>query len=96
LPRMWQARGDGSFDQEIGQGCHGILNGTTLGILNEINSRGRSSFCIQMSESQKRATSPLIDQGYLRVFRICRLFDYVNHCWVDYDGTPLTPSLLEH
>jgi omega-6 fatty acid desaturase (delta-12 desaturase) len=33
-------------------------------------------------------------RGYLRVFRTCRLFDYNEHRWLDYDGTPLTSSLL--
>jgi omega-6 fatty acid desaturase (delta-12 desaturase) len=32
--------------------------------------------------------------SFLRVFRTCRLYDYATHRWVDYDGTPLTESLL--
>lgn len=32
--------------------------------------------------------------GFLRMLRTCRLYDYHTHRWVDYDGTPLTASLL--
>lgn len=33
-------------------------------------------------------------QGWLRLFRICRLYDYRAHRWLDWDGTPLTEPLL--
>ena len=32
--------------------------------------------------------------GFLRTLRVCRLYDYAAHRWVDYDGTPLTRPLL--
>ena len=32
---------------------------------------------------------------FLRTLRICRLYDYAGHCWVDYDGTPLSGRLWE-
>ncbi len=31
---------------------------------------------------------------FFRTFRVCRLYDYAAHRWVDYDGTPLTRPLL--
>jgi omega-6 fatty acid desaturase (delta-12 desaturase) len=31
--------------------------------------------------------------GFLRTLRVCRLYDYAAHRWVDYNGTPLTESL---
>lgn len=33
-------------------------------------------------------------RGWLRIFRICRLYDDSTHRWLDWDGTPLTPPLL--
>ena len=33
-------------------------------------------------------------QGFLKTLRICRLYDYETHRWVDYDGTPLTERLI--
>lgn len=32
--------------------------------------------------------------GFLRTLRVCRLYDYASHRWVDYDGTPLSEPLL--
>jgi omega-6 fatty acid desaturase (delta-12 desaturase) len=32
--------------------------------------------------------------SFLRVLRTCRLYDYAEHRWVDYDGTPTTGRLL--
>jgi omega-6 fatty acid desaturase (delta-12 desaturase) len=32
--------------------------------------------------------------GFLRALRVCRLYDYGCHRWVDYDGTPLSEPLL--
>jgi omega-6 fatty acid desaturase (delta-12 desaturase) len=32
--------------------------------------------------------------GFLRTLRVCRLYDYGSHRWVDYDGTPLSEPLL--
>jgi len=32
--------------------------------------------------------------AFLRTLRTCRLYDYDRHRWLDWDGTPLTPSLL--
>lgn len=32
--------------------------------------------------------------SYLRTMQTCRLFDYEKHCWLDWDGTALTPPLL--
>jgi omega-6 fatty acid desaturase (delta-12 desaturase) len=37
---------------------------------------------------------PFTLRGWLRLFRICRLYDYEHHQWLDWDGTPLTPPLL--
>ena len=37
---------------------------------------------------------PFTFDGYFRTIRTCRLFDYENHRWLDWDGTPLTPPLL--
>ncbi len=34
-------------------------------------------------------------RGWLRIFRICRLYDYEQHRWLDWDGTPLTENLLQ-
>jgi omega-6 fatty acid desaturase (delta-12 desaturase) len=33
--------------------------------------------------------------GLFKTLRTCRLFDYENHRWLDWDGTPTTESLLE-
>ncbi len=33
-------------------------------------------------------------RGFLLTLRTCRLYDYEAHRWLDWDGTPLTPSLL--
>ena len=32
---------------------------------------------------------------FLRTLRVCRLYDYAGHRWVDYDGTPLSGRLWE-
>jgi omega-6 fatty acid desaturase (delta-12 desaturase) len=37
---------------------------------------------------------PFTFGGYLHSLRTCRLFDYENHRWLDWDGTPTTESLL--
>lgn len=34
-------------------------------------------------------------RNWLRIFRVCRLYDYENHRWLDWDGTPLTAPLLK-
>jgi len=31
---------------------------------------------------------------FLKIFRICRLYDYAEHRWLDYDGKPLTGALF--
>lgn len=33
-------------------------------------------------------------RGFLRTCRVCRLYDYEAHCWLDYDGTPSSESHL--
>ena len=33
--------------------------------------------------------------GLFKTLRTCRLFDYENHRWLDWDGTPTTRPLLE-
>ena len=32
---------------------------------------------------------------FLKTLRVCRLYDYAGHRWVDYDGTPLSERLWE-
>lgn len=32
---------------------------------------------------------------FLRMLRTCRLYDYADHRWLDYDGTPTTEQLLK-
>ena len=32
--------------------------------------------------------------GFLRTLRVCRLYDYGCHRWIDYDGTALSEPLL--
>ena len=32
--------------------------------------------------------------SFLRTLRVCRLYDYGCHRWIDYDGTPLSEPLL--
>ena len=34
-------------------------------------------------------------KGFFRNLRACRLFDYTQHRWLDWDGTPTTEPLLE-
>lgn len=34
-------------------------------------------------------------RGYFDTLRKCRLYDYANHQWLDFDGTPTTPRLLQ-
>lgn len=34
-------------------------------------------------------------RGFRQMLRTCRLYDYHTHRWCDYDGTPLTPVLLD-
>jgi len=53
-----------------------------------------SQACLEREFGADIVAEPWSWRGYLRVFRICRLFDYNEHRWVDYDGTPLTNSLL--
>src|SRR5262249_870610 len=38
---------------------------------------------------------PFTVGGYLKSLRTCRLFDYENHRWLDWDGKPTTKSLLK-
>ena len=38
---------------------------------------------------------PFTLSGLFRMLRTCRLFDYENHRWLDWDGTPTTAPLLE-
>ena len=38
---------------------------------------------------------PFSIRGLFRTLRTCRLFDYENHRWLDWDGTPTTGSLLK-
>ncbi len=38
---------------------------------------------------------PFTRRTWLRTLRICRLYDYDNHWWTDYDGAQLTSRLLE-
>jgi len=37
---------------------------------------------------------PFTFRGFFHTLRTCRLFDYENHRWLDWDGTPTTESLL--
>lgn len=37
---------------------------------------------------------PWTVRGFFRLFRICRLYDYSAHRWLDYDGSPMTEPLL--
>jgi omega-6 fatty acid desaturase (delta-12 desaturase) len=37
---------------------------------------------------------PFTWRGYFNTLRVCRLFDYENFRWLDWDGTPTTESLL--
>ena len=37
---------------------------------------------------------PFTLKGFFKTLRTCRLFDYENHRWLDWDGTPTTASLL--
>jgi omega-6 fatty acid desaturase (delta-12 desaturase) len=37
---------------------------------------------------------PFTFGGFFNTLRTCRLFDYENHRWLDWDGTPTTESLL--
>jgi len=37
---------------------------------------------------------PFTFGGYFQTLRTCRLFDYENHRWLDWDGTPTTEPLL--
>jgi omega-6 fatty acid desaturase (delta-12 desaturase) len=37
---------------------------------------------------------PFTLRGYLHSLRSCRLFDYENHRWLDWDGSPTTDPLL--
>jgi omega-6 fatty acid desaturase (delta-12 desaturase) len=36
----------------------------------------------------------LTPRAYMDIVRRCKLFDYENHRWTDFDGTPTTPRLL--
>lgn len=50
-------------------------------------------------EMQKNYRSEMVrviwtPQLFLNTLRVCRLYDYTNHCWTDYDGTPTTPTLF--
>ena len=38
---------------------------------------------------------PFTAAGFFHVMRTCRLFDYEQHRWLDWDGTPTTGPLLE-
>jgi len=38
---------------------------------------------------------PFTFGGLFKTLRTCRLFDYENHRWLDWDGTPTTQPLLE-
>jgi omega-6 fatty acid desaturase (delta-12 desaturase) len=38
---------------------------------------------------------PFTFGGYFKTLRTCRLFDYENHRWLDWDGAPTTPRLLK-
>lgn len=33
--------------------------------------------------------------GFLRMLRVCKLYDYADHRWLDYDGTPTTEPLVK-
>lgn len=37
---------------------------------------------------------PFTVAGFFKTLRTCRLFDYENHRWLDWDGTPTTGALL--
>jgi omega-6 fatty acid desaturase (delta-12 desaturase) len=37
---------------------------------------------------------PFTFTGFLNTLRTCRLFDYENHRWLDWNGKPTTESLL--
>ena len=37
---------------------------------------------------------PFTWRGYFHTLRTCRLFDYANHCWLDWNGSPTTEPLL--
>lgn len=59
--------------------------------------------CYELHRAQKRLNELLGDyavsdrftfEWLFNTMRTCRLYDYVNHCWLDYDGTALTASTL--
>ena len=33
---------------------------------------------------------------FLRICRLCKLYDYRRHCWLDFDGHPTTELALHH
>ena len=33
---------------------------------------------------------------FLRICRVCKLYDYRRHCWLDFDGRPTTELALHH
>jgi omega-6 fatty acid desaturase (delta-12 desaturase) len=37
---------------------------------------------------------PLTVAEYFRICRLCKLYDYRRHCWLDFDGGPTTPPGL--
>jgi omega-6 fatty acid desaturase (delta-12 desaturase) len=37
---------------------------------------------------------PLTVREYLRICRVCKLYDYRRHCWLDFDGNPTTAEGL--
>ena len=55
-----------------------------FGLLQEFLERGLNAF-----EAMHGA------QEFLETMRTCKVYDYAAHRWCDYDGTPLTPPLLE-
>lgn len=34
-------------------------------------------------------------RGFLKTLNTCKLYDYTNHCWTDYEGKPTTECLYE-
>ena len=37
---------------------------------------------------------PWTMKEFPRTCRVCKLYDYRNHCWIDFDGKPTSPSGL--
>jgi omega-6 fatty acid desaturase (delta-12 desaturase) len=51
---------------------------------------------LEQTSPEHSIVEPLTLAEFLRICRVCKLYDYRHHCWLDFDGRPTTEPDRQH